>query len=449
VLDVVPAIIIRLSPKDVSAQNEHRLGQEATCSISRCSLFHRIPIIASFELIKRFLGMAGMRKLHSGLPTRSKASGVLQCIPFRPSQALPNYVHNGDHNMAVVAFAWAWNQRLSPSAKMILLTLADMANNFEDPSRFQCFPSIRHLMEKTALSETAVKDNIKDLIMLKLVIKEARDADNGRQTSNKYYLSVPTSHPMPQTEIPPDPSKTTPPPSVSDPSPVEIRPHRGGEIRPPLISKKETSLLTYLPSTSRDTDTPNPSENSVPTQPTAPLSTQAKEEKEESFCIENEAKKVEAVRVYPTHASLVAAQEERAKRQLDSESRGRRVLWERQKPAEFKGNGDPNWRPKIPRDKSGNPIPVLREIHGESYDEGAPRFPGRDRGGWQPDNTGWLSLGVTTRAMAEGGFVEEISTPATRAQLPPPNEQPLPWTQLIESVRASGPELPKRALSRF
>lgn len=84
--------------------------------------------------------------------------------------------------MSVYATAWAWRQHVAGSAKLILLKLADQAN--DDGT---CFPSQKTIGRDTGLGKTAVKDNLRKLRDAGLILAEERHVD-GRQTSNGYRL---------------------------------------------------------------------------------------------------------------------------------------------------------------------------------------------------------------------------------------------------------------------
>ncbi len=80
---------------------------------------------------------------------------------------------------------WAWNHRLQPSAKVLLLALADIA----DDQGF-CWPSNRTLAEKCCTSERTVQRMLKQFEDLGLITIERRFTEAGRQTSNGYRLAL-------------------------------------------------------------------------------------------------------------------------------------------------------------------------------------------------------------------------------------------------------------------
>lgn len=72
--------------------------------------------------------------------------------------------------VSIRLIAWAWQQKLPPTDKLILLALADHA---ADQTR-QAWPSITHLADKTGCGRRTVFDALARLERLELVIREAR-----------------------------------------------------------------------------------------------------------------------------------------------------------------------------------------------------------------------------------------------------------------------------------
>lgn len=120
---------------------------------------------------------------------------------------------------------WAFKQNLNPTQKIVLLALADYA---DDEAR--CWPAMRTLAEKSSLSERAVRNAIRSLEEVGYLTTETRVRPNGSQTSNVYWLNVPggaargAGGPSPET-TPPEPSsnpqKNTPPTPTRDESAFE------------------------------------------------------------------------------------------------------------------------------------------------------------------------------------------------------------------------------------
>lgn len=88
--------------------------------------------------------------------------------------------------MSVDAISWAFRQNVKPAAKkFVLIALADNADQYGI-----CFPSYKHVQEKTGLSRRAVIDNCKSLIADGLIQKATRERWNNSSTSNAYLLPI-------------------------------------------------------------------------------------------------------------------------------------------------------------------------------------------------------------------------------------------------------------------
>lgn len=85
--------------------------------------------------------------------------------------------------MSIRATAWAWTVPASPTAKLVLLALADFADEIG-----HCWPAVARIVEMTGLSERAVRGAITSL--------EASGAlamnrgGNGRGHSSRYRLRI-------------------------------------------------------------------------------------------------------------------------------------------------------------------------------------------------------------------------------------------------------------------
>ncbi len=87
--------------------------------------------------------------------------------------------------MSWVALAHAWSISLCPRDKLVLLALADHAND-ED---FTCFPSVRHLCLKTNMCRATVFKALESLEDLGLIKRTNRKVSNVVQMSNLYELT--------------------------------------------------------------------------------------------------------------------------------------------------------------------------------------------------------------------------------------------------------------------
>ena len=87
--------------------------------------------------------------------------------------------------MSVRAMAWAWRQQLSGPEKLVLMALADHAD--EDGI---CWPGNAHIARKCNLSQRSVQRHVKNLIDNGYMTSNRRFRDTGGQTSNRYALNV-------------------------------------------------------------------------------------------------------------------------------------------------------------------------------------------------------------------------------------------------------------------
>ena len=87
--------------------------------------------------------------------------------------------------MSIRVMAWAWSTRLPPMPKLVLMALADEA----DDSGF-CFPSHRRLAWKCTTSERTVRRMVSLLASQHHLEIEPRFAKDGSRTSNGYRLAL-------------------------------------------------------------------------------------------------------------------------------------------------------------------------------------------------------------------------------------------------------------------
>ncbi|WP_158568748.1 MULTISPECIES: helix-turn-helix domain-containing protein [unclassified Duganella] len=81
---------------------------------------------------------------------------------------------------------WAWSQELAPTPKLILMALADAANDKDE-----CWPGIPFIARKCCVSERTVQRVVQDFDATNLMSIEPQfDPRNGRRTSNKYRLNI-------------------------------------------------------------------------------------------------------------------------------------------------------------------------------------------------------------------------------------------------------------------
>lgn len=85
--------------------------------------------------------------------------------------------------MSVKALNWAFNINIEPVKKVILLALADCA----DDDGKHCYPGYTHLARKASVCTKTIKRNIAQLVDLGLIKKHNRKKGR-RYTSNEYEL---------------------------------------------------------------------------------------------------------------------------------------------------------------------------------------------------------------------------------------------------------------------
>jgi len=78
---------------------------------------------------------------------------------------------------------WAWEQPLPPVPKLILMALADNADDHG-----YCWPKMKTIAAKCSTSERTIQRTIKTLLTAGMLTKDARFDANGRQVSNGYTL---------------------------------------------------------------------------------------------------------------------------------------------------------------------------------------------------------------------------------------------------------------------
>lgn len=78
---------------------------------------------------------------------------------------------------------WAWNQNLAPTPKLILMALADAADDHGT-----CWPSIPTVAAKCSVSDRTVQRGMQTLIASGLMISDQRYRKDGSCSSNRYRL---------------------------------------------------------------------------------------------------------------------------------------------------------------------------------------------------------------------------------------------------------------------
>ncbi|MBU2713694.1 DnaT-like ssDNA-binding domain-containing protein [Zooshikella harenae] len=87
--------------------------------------------------------------------------------------------------MSVKAINWAFELGLQPATKLVLLALADQAND-----EGVCWPSMSTIAKKTSCSTTTARRHIQLLEKMQLLISTNRERSNGSCSSNQYQLFI-------------------------------------------------------------------------------------------------------------------------------------------------------------------------------------------------------------------------------------------------------------------
>ncbi|MVW78077.1 helix-turn-helix domain-containing protein [Bordetella sp. 02P26C-1] len=87
--------------------------------------------------------------------------------------------------MSIKAMNWGWTLSLEPTAKVILLALADSADD-----QGQSWLKVKTIAAKCNLSERTIRRWINKFVQINLLEVTKRFDPNGRQTSNVYQLAV-------------------------------------------------------------------------------------------------------------------------------------------------------------------------------------------------------------------------------------------------------------------
>lgn len=87
--------------------------------------------------------------------------------------------------MSIRAMNWAWEQKMAPTPKLILMALADSANDSDE-----CWPGIPFIAVKCCVSQRTVQRVFQKFETTGLMSITRRYTTAGRQTSNGYRLRV-------------------------------------------------------------------------------------------------------------------------------------------------------------------------------------------------------------------------------------------------------------------
>jgi predicted transcriptional regulator len=87
--------------------------------------------------------------------------------------------------MSVKAMTWVWESDLSGNRKLVLLALADHAND-----EGQCWPGIMRIAKKCGLARSTVIEHIRVLAKAGIIEKEHKCDANGYRRNNYYTLNL-------------------------------------------------------------------------------------------------------------------------------------------------------------------------------------------------------------------------------------------------------------------
>ena len=87
--------------------------------------------------------------------------------------------------MSIAAMNWAWGLSLSPVQKLVLMALADAADD-----EGVCWPSVATLARKSCVSKRTVQRTLQALIDAELLHAEARFRGDHSRSSNRYRLAM-------------------------------------------------------------------------------------------------------------------------------------------------------------------------------------------------------------------------------------------------------------------
>lgn len=87
--------------------------------------------------------------------------------------------------MSIKAINQAFNTKLSGNVKLVLLALADSADD-----NMQCYPSYSHISKKASISVSTAKRIVKKLEEMKALKKQNRFKKDRTKSSNIYTLSI-------------------------------------------------------------------------------------------------------------------------------------------------------------------------------------------------------------------------------------------------------------------
>ena len=87
--------------------------------------------------------------------------------------------------MSIRVMKWAWHQAIPPGPKLVLMALADLADDTG-----ACWPSVSTMAKQCSMSTRTVQRALQELIGAGLLNRDLRYRSDGSTTSNLYQLNV-------------------------------------------------------------------------------------------------------------------------------------------------------------------------------------------------------------------------------------------------------------------
>jgi len=87
--------------------------------------------------------------------------------------------------MSISCMNWAWQIQLPPTEKLVLMSLADNADDLG-----QCYPSMKYIAKRCCVSKRTGQRILKILKQKELVSSQYRNRKDGSNTSNIYTLNI-------------------------------------------------------------------------------------------------------------------------------------------------------------------------------------------------------------------------------------------------------------------
>ncbi len=91
--------------------------------------------------------------------------------------------------MSIKCMNWAWSIQLPPTTKLVLMSLADNANDSAE-----CFPSVKYIAKRCCISKRSVQRVLKKLKQKNLIWIHRQMRKNGSNQSNRYVLNLKCSY---------------------------------------------------------------------------------------------------------------------------------------------------------------------------------------------------------------------------------------------------------------